>query len=345
MKKKIIISVAAILLITIVLSLFSGLLAPKYITNPEGRLTGEYYSQSSGNDVIFLGDCEVYETFVPAILWEKYGISSYVRGSAQQLIWQSYYILEESLKYEKPKAVVFNVYSLKYGKPQSEAFNRMTFDTMKWSKAKFDAISASMTNDESMLDYIFPLLRYHSRITELESNDFKYWFKSPERVSDSGYLMQTGIVPRPEQDETPKELLSYDFSQTSLDYLDKMKALCDENDVELILVKAPTNSWNYYWYDEYEEQVQAYVQKTGLKYYNLIEKEDEIGIDWNVDTYDEGFHLNVYGAEKTTDYFGKILAEQHQIADRRNDSELASKWSERVKTYYDRKEKMEAEQK
>lgn len=345
MKKKIIISIAAVLIISMALVLFSMLLAPKYITNPEGRLTGEYYSQSGGNDVIFLGDCEVYETFVPAILWEKYGISSYVRGSAQQLIWQSYYILEESLEYEKPKAVVFNVYSLKYGKPQSEAFNRMTFDTMKWSKAKFDAISASMTEDEKILDYIFPLLRYHSRITELESNDFKYWFKSPERVSDSGYLMQTGIVPRPEQDETPKELLSYDFSQTSLDYLNKMKALCDENDVELILVKAPTNSWNYYWYDEYEEQVQAYVQKTGLKYYNLIEKEDEIGIDWNVDTYDEGFHLNVYGAEKTTDYFGKILAEQHQIADRRNDSELASKWSERVKTYYDRKEKMEAEQK
>lgn len=346
MKKKIIISIAAVLIISMALVLFSMLLAPKYITNPEGRLTGEYYSQSGGNDVIFLGDCEVYETFVPAILWEKYGISSYVRGSAQQLIWQSYYILEETLKYEKPKAVVFNVYSLKYGKPQSEAFNRMTFDTMKWSKSKFDAISASMTEDEKILDYIFPLLRYHSRISELESNDFKYWFKSPERVSDSGYLMQTGIVPRPEQDENPKELLSYDFSQTSIDYLDKMKALCDENGIELILVKAPTNSWNYYWYDECEEQVQAYVQKTGLKYYNLIEKEDEIGIDWNVDTYDEGFHLNVYGAEKTTDYFGKILAEQHQIADRRNDdSELASKWSERVKIYYDRKEKMEAEQK
>ena len=80
---------------------------PKYISNPEGRLTGEYYSQSSGNDVIFLGDCEVYETFVPAVLWEKYGISSYVRGSAQQLIWQSYYILEETLKYETPKIELF----------------------------------------------------------------------------------------------------------------------------------------------------------------------------------------------------------------------------------------------
>ena len=345
MKKKIIISVVAILIIAIVLALFSALLVPKYITNPEGRLTGEYYSQSGDNDVIFLGDCEVYETFVPAILWEKYGISSYVRGSSQQLIWQSYYILEETLKYEKPKAVVFNVFSLKYGKPQKESYNRMTLDSMKWSKAKFDAISASMTKDENMLDYIFPLLRYHSRISELESNDFKYWFKAPERASDSGYLMQMGIVPRPEQDGNIKELLSYDFSQTSLDYLDKMKALCDANGIELILIKAPTNSWRYYWYDEYEEQVQDYVQKTGLKYYNLIEKESEIGIDWNVDTYDEGFHLNVYGAEKTTDYFGKILAEQHSIPNRKDDEALADKWNERVKIYNERKEKMEVEEK
>ena len=345
MKKKIIISISAILLIAIVLAIFSALLVPKYVTNPEGRLTGEYYSQSSGNDVIFLGDCEVYETFVPAILWEKYGISSYVRGSAQQLIWQSYYILEETLKYETPKAVVFNVYSLKYGTPQSEAFNRMTFDTMKWSGTKFDGIFASMTEGESIVDYIFPLLRYHSRISELEANDFKYCFKKPEMVSDSGYLMQTGIVPRPEQTEEPRELRDYEFSQTAIDYLDKIKELCIANGVELILVKAPTNSWNYYWYDEYEAQVEKYASNNNLKYYNLIESEDAIGIDWNVDTYDEGFHLNVYGAEKTTEYFGKILFEECGIPSRKDDEVLAKKWDERVQKYKDRKEKMEAEEK
>ena len=345
MKKKIIIGVAAILLIAIALTLFSALLAPKYITNPEGRLTGEYYSHSGDNDVIFLGDCEVYETFVPAVLWEKYGISSYVRGSAQQLIWQSYYILEETLKYETPKAVVFNVYSLKYGKPQSEAFNRMTLDTMKWSKAKYNAIKASMTDEENMLDYIFPLLRYHSRITDVEENDFKYAFKDPAQMSDSGYLMQVGIEPMSDKNEKPRELLNYEFSQNSLDYLDKMKKLCDDNGIELILVKAPTNSWNYYWYDEYEAQVQEYVQKTGLKYYNLIEKEAEIGIDWSVDTYDKGFHLNVYGAEKTSDYFGKMLADNHQIPNRKNDAELAEKWNERVRIYKERKEMLEEEEK
>ena len=53
--------------------------------------------------------------------------------------------------------------------------------------------------------------------------------------------------------------------------------------------------------------------------------------------------MNVYGAEKTSKYFGKILAEQHQIEDRRSEAELSNKWNERVTIYKDRKEKMEAE--
>jgi hypothetical protein len=122
-----------------------------------------------------------------------------------------------------------------------------------------------------------------------------------------------------------------------------MKELCDSNGVELILVKAPTNSWNYYWYDEYEAQIEEYVQKAGLKYYNLIESEAEIGIDWNVDTYDEGFHLNVYGAEKTTEYFGKILADECKIPNRKDNEVLTKQWDERLENYNERKEKMEAE--
>ena len=346
MKKKIIISIAFILLIVIVISLLTPLVVPKHDT---ARLTGEYYSHAGDNDVIFLGDCEVYETFIPAILWEKYGISSYVRGTPQQLIWQSYYILEETLKYEKPKAVVFNVYSLKYGTPQSEENNRYTLDTMKWSKIKIDAIRASMMDDESFLDYLVPFLGHHGRIVKLTGNDFKYWFKSPPVASDSGYLMNTGVEGTNEVltvDDVPalsgKES---DFSQTSLDYLDKMHKLCKENGIELILVKAPTNSWNVYWYEEYEEQVEHYASTNGLKYYNLKECEDVIGIDWSVDTHDKGFHLNVYGAEKVTEYFGKILSDECKISNRKDEPALAEKWNSRVRIYNERKEKLEADEK
>ena len=96
MKKRILISVCAIVAVCLVLTFLQALVMPKYIQNPEGLLVGEYYGEARGHDVVFIGDCEVYESFVPAVLWEEYGISSYVRGSAQQLVWQSYHILEET---------------------------------------------------------------------------------------------------------------------------------------------------------------------------------------------------------------------------------------------------------
>ena len=135
-----------VLLFTAVLFTVQALLVPKYQTGVvEGSMTEEYYSDDTKHDVIMVGDCEIYETFSTVELWNKYGITSYLRGSAQQLVWQSYYLLEDALRYETPKIVIFNVQSLKYDKPQSEAYNRMTIDGMRFSSSKLGAIKASMT--------------------------------------------------------------------------------------------------------------------------------------------------------------------------------------------------------
>ena len=333
MKKRIIIGVCALLVIALCLGLVQALVTPKYISNPEGLLTSEYYAEAGGHDVIFVGDCEVYESFIPAVLWEKYGISSYVRGSAQQLAWQSYYLLEDTFKYETPQVVVFNVLALKYGEPQSEAFNRMTLDGMRWSGAKIDAIKASMTEEESFIDYVFPLLRFHSRITSLDSEDFKYIFSS-KKSSHSGYLMQKGVVPMTEASEEGRTLRDYTLPETAMKYLDKMRELCQKNGTELVLIKAPTNSWAYWWYDQWDEQIVEYALKNGLAYYNFINQTEKIGIDYTTDTYDEGVHLNVYGAEKMTDYFGKILAEKHGLSETVHSDSQKEEWQKRVDAYY-----------
>ncbi len=345
MKKRILITVCALLVIAVLLGLCQAVLMPKYRENPEGALIGEYYAEAGGHDVLFVGDCEVYESIVPAVLWEQYGISSYVRGSGQQLVWHSYYLLEEMLEKETPKAVVFNVLALKYGEPQSEAFNRMTLDGMRWSGSKVRAIRASMTEDEQFLDYVFPLLRFHSRITELSGEDFRYAFGTPPAVSHSGYLMQTGISPMSAElaDIEGARLSDYTLPETGMDYLEKMRLLCEQKGVELILMKAPTNSWAYWWYEEWEEQIVSYAERTGLRYYNFIPQCDEIGIDWQRDTYDGGVHLNVYGAEKLTRYFGAILQSEHGIADRREDAALSEQWQVRVERYHTDKENRESE--
>ena len=320
--------------------LLQRLLMPKYMGDiVEGALISEYYKETTDHDVVFIGDCEVYENFSPITMWEDYGITSYIRGSAQQLIWQSYYLLEETLEYEKPEVVVFNVLSMKYDTPQKEAYNRMTLDGMKWSKSKVDDIRASMMEGEKFADYVFPSLRYHSRWQELTSDDFKYLF-TRRPVSQSGYYMRIDVKPA-QTFPKPKKLANYEFGENSWKYLEKMRKLCEEKGIQLILVKAP--SLYPAWYDEWEDQIEEYAKTYELPYYNFLELTDEVGIDFTKDTYDGGLHLNLSGAEKMGAYFGKILREEFQVPDRRNDEKIASVWAEKCAAYYDMEKRQQEE--
>ena len=330
-KMKIALSVIAVLLVFVaVFCLVTQLLTPKYMTDlVEGSMISQYYRESGNHDVVFIGDCEVYANYSPMEMYRSQGITAYIRGTSQQLIWQSYYVLKETLKYETPKAVVFNVNAMRYGEPVKEAFNRLTIDQMRWSEEKIGIIQASMTEEEDFLSYVFPILRYHSRFDELTQEDWEYFFKVKDNTYN-GYLVNKNINPVGAL-PAKRPLADYQFADICYDYLDKITVLCKENGVELILVKAP--SLYPYWYEQYDEQMAEYARENGLAYYNFAACIEEIGLDFQVDTYDAGLHLNHTGAEKLSRYFAQILAENHQIPDRRTDSKIAAIYDEKLKRY------------
>ncbi len=333
--KRFLINVFVVLLMIFIFWGLQRIFMPKYASEIlEGGMISEYYDDAHKNNILFIGDCEVYENISPAVLWEKYGLTSYTRGSAQQLIWQSYYLLEDALKYEKPDVVVFNVLSMKYDQPQSEAYNRMSIDGMKLSKSKLENIKASMMEEETLISYLFPLLRYHSRWNELKKEDFQYAFSKKRQVTVAGYLMhveENGVTTIPD----PKRLTDYQFGSKSYEYLDKITKLCKENQIELVLIKAP--SLLPYWYEEWEEQMVAYAKQNDLKYYNFLECQEEIGIDWETDTYDRGLHLNVKGAEKLADYFGQLLVDNCSFTDYASLEDVQADWAEKLQFYEDMK--------
>lgn len=305
-----------ILIIFIILFVFlNRLFQPKYAeTLVEGSMISQYYDESKDHEVIVIGDCEVYANFSPMVMYEEEGIKAYVRGSSQQLIWQSYYILEETLKYEIPKVVVFNVNSMRYDRNSSavsEAYNRLMIDNMKWSKTKIDLIKASMTEDESFISYVFPILRYHSRFDELTEEDFKYLFKNKTNTYN-GFLINKNINPVTTL-PTKRNLANYEFDSECYEYLQKITDLCKENGIELVLIKAP--SVYPYWYDEYDAQIEEFARENDLDFYNFLDNVEEIGIDYQTDTYDGGLHLNLNGATKLSKYFAKILSQNYNLTD------------------------------
>lgn len=320
---------------------FQQLVIPKYKTSlVEGSMIKEYYEEKSNHQIIFIGDCEVYSNFSPITLFNEYGYTSYIRGNSQQLIYQSYHILRETLEYETPEVVVLSINALRYGdEKKSEAYNRLMIDNMKNSKIKYDLIKDSMTDEEHFIDYLFPILRYHSRILELNKEDFDYYYKD-KRITHNGYLMRSDIKKTTTKYQG-KPLANYEISKENITYLDKIRELCEKNNIKLILIKAP--STYPYWYPEYNEQVIEYAQKYNLDYLNFLDYVEEMGLDYQTDTYDSGLHLNVSGAEKLTKYFGSYLNKNYSLQDMRNDKKIKAIYEEKTK-YYEKTKKQQYEE-
>ncbi|MBQ7337627.1 MAG: SGNH/GDSL hydrolase family protein [Clostridia bacterium] len=344
--KRMVIPVVAFLL-TAALLLFMAqcLLVPHDASaNPEGALIGEFTDGFGAQDVLFLGDCEIYESFSTVTLWEEYGIDAWLCGSPQQLMWHSYAMLCQAFKVGTPSVVVLGVYGLRYGEPQNEAYNRMALDGLIKTPALAALLKDAMCQGESLLSYYFPLLRYHDRWDEVTVRDVQLLFTKQTPVSYNGYLMQCGVLPDADgvADHTGAlPLTDLEFGDMAVEYFDRIVSLCREKGAQLILLKAPTDSWTYPWYEEWESATEALAKTYELPYYNLLEVADKIGLDYTTDTYDAGLHLNVYGAEKTALYFGEILQNEFDVTDRRGDAVREMIWKGTVMRYEEQKKSVD----
>ena len=326
---------AVIALICIGIALFAffavqRLLTPKYQRGViEGSFTEEYYKEKIPHEVIFYGDCDVYENYSPIELYRKYGISSYIRGNSEQYMWQTYYMLKDTLRTETPKVVVISVHGLQSGTQPKEAYNRMALDGMQWTPDKVNAIRESMTEGETFLSYVFPILRYHDRWSELTPTDWKHVF-SKDITSHNGYYMRCDIMP---QGEFPPAipLMDYSFDDKSMEYLKKSIDLCKERGIGVVLVHAPIVYPT--WYDEWDQQVRDLAKEKDVPYFNYIEHIDDIGLDMSHDTYDAGMHLNIYGAEKLADYIGEWLKSNYDLKDMRTDPSVSGVYEDKIRFY------------
>ena len=328
-KTKIIIGIILIPVTVLIFFTVQSLLMPKYQKGViEGSFTGEYYRDKAPHEVLIFGDCDAYENINPIKMYQDYGISSYIRGSGEQYIFQSYYLLEDALRYETPKVVILSVHSLQFDHARNESYNRMTLDGMRWSSSKTDAVKASMMEGETFLSYVFPILRYHDRWSELTAADLEHIF-SKDITSHNGYYMRCDTVPFtgfPPQ--TP--LIDPSFGDNAMYYLDKIYELCESNGIELILYRAPID---FGWYDQWDENVEEYAASHGLIYLNLCDYKEQMGLDMSVDTYDGGIHLNLNGANKASSFLGSYLTAHYDLTDFRNDPEVSAIYDEKIEFY------------
>ena len=116
-------------------------------------------------------------------------------------------------------------------------------------------------------------------------------------------------------------------------YIQKILEICNQNEIKLVLLKIPEPT---YWSVEKSASVYKYAEEIHVQYIDL-NYDENINIDWDKDTQDEGNHLNIYGAEKVGKYIASYLKNNYNLDDHRND-EKYQKWNDELENYKKQKE-------
>ena len=331
-KKTIIKTVGVILTALLLLFILDGIFSPKYITeNRDGNITSEFYHVKTPLDAVFFGSSTVYNAVSPDLLWDRYGFTSYTRANASQTMWQSYYLMKDTVRSNRPGLITLDVSFMKYGDDFfEEAVNRKTIDGMRLSADKIRCAKSSMWEEESLFSYVFPVFRFHSRWDELGGEDFRYAFRRPE-VTYDGFIMEFDTTDEPEEYDR-LELKTPLFPQKAEDYLVKIIDYCAKEDIPLLLMKTPTfiNTW----FPEYDDRLRQIAGGyDGCDYVNFDYCADEIGLDRGRDYVDGHSHLNVEGAQKFSLFFGEYIKERYGLPDHRTDDRYSGVWNDRYTRY------------
>lgn len=325
--------IAKIICVIIAFSLLTMLFMPKYIEkNVDGRITAEYYREKTPIDVIFVGASTVQADISPMTLYREYGITAYDRSGPSQVVPISYAVIMDSIKRNKPELVVMDVgFIYQPDDYVDEGASRKSLDSMRWSKYKANCINAVMGPTENYLDYVFPILRFHSRWNDLNLEDLKYWVYKPN-VTYNGQVLQFSDEGRYEEVNHYMLDSSVVASERTMMYLQMIVDACNENNVQLLFIKLPLIKGN--WNEAIDNQVTDFAIDNKVNYYCLTESFEEIGLDINSD-YTDGQHMNSYGAEKFSVFIGKYIKDNYSVSDRTLDESTKNVFDRKLEKYED----------
>lgn len=313
LRKNVVKMIAACLLFMLFFQFLTAIFMPKWTSyhsdQMQTRIQAFYQQEKNSHDVIYLGSSYAYCGISPLTIWEEQGITGYVFAGTGQKAWMSAYYLEEALKYQAPKVVVFEIGALFDEHEASEENNRKSIDYMRWSSVKLKAVRMVCENTgESEKEYLFPLLRYHSRWRELDQKDFHLGWDSAYYLM--GNLAWRAVRPAPEKKidrEEAESLSSPKVGPKCREAVLRMKKLCGEKGIQFQMVRVPSLDWSL----EKAEAVRHFAEENDIPYLDMNLCREETGVDWREDTPDKGDHLNVSGCRKASSFLGEYLKENY----------------------------------
>lgn len=310
--------------VRVFISLLAGLLVFLRLgqilgTNYDGNqsMKGFYQMDRNRADVIFYGSSHVYAGVNVVDLWNDYGIAGYNLAGTMQPLWNTYYNMEETVKYQSPKMMVVDLYGLLIEEEYNGSTNVIkNVSSMRFSPNKVRNIWSSVPH-EDFLSYLLSYPLTHDTYKELKRENYDgiidglggQWFK--------GYRPSFAVTGYEELPQVQADAGERQPTEKNREYLDKITQFADEHQIGLAFIVVPyegiddADQMLYQWAEDYagEKEIPFLNGNLYLQEMNFDPASD----------YAEASHLNHNGACKFTAYLGEWLKENCSFDDHRGD--------------------------
>lgn len=282
------------------------------------KVEGFYAEEKNSLDFVFVGSSQMFTSVVPAVLWEEYGITSYDFGANEQPMYLSYYYIKEALKYQDPKAIVLEVSYCNAPEYTHEGVHHINLDDLRMGPVKLEAIFDIIPEGERF-PYIFELAKYHDTWTNMDKASFQY-IGADKHNPYKGYTPSLdGFADGGEfNEEIAKVTEKAELAELSVKYMEKIIALCKEENVDLLFLKTPN------------DHIQNQPEYNAVA--DIAENHNIPYLDLNREMKGQ-LHNHVFHAETITKRIGEWLTSLYEVEDKREKPEF-TQWHEDADYYY-----------
>ncbi len=187
-----------LLIFTAFLGIGSKIFIPKKNSAEYGNKNyyGNSYHGERANsiDIVVVGNSSAYKkAFLHLNFGTNMDIPVFVCGAPAQKIQEGYYMLENFLKEQKPKVVIYETEGIfnSYGKKIKSSYNQAKRDLIFLSN-EIDGINATL---DVVTANICPLLKYHNRWSSLKPEDFTLEPDYSKHYVSKGYVLTNKVKP------------------------------------------------------------------------------------------------------------------------------------------------------
>lgn len=298
------------------------------------NIAGLYGEKKNSLDMVYIGGSACFVYWEPLKAFEQEGIASYNYGG--NMIQPECYkmMVKEILKTQKPELIIIDARAFQYRKkdkpPTEPAYrNILTGIPLSLNKIQFIQDNVKKYLDDDEVSYYFDIIKYHretkgQRINEQIKMAFNL-YKNPVK----GFLFVPKVAKqiKPNIKTTQERPIDKETEVILLDLLEYLKT----TDCNYMFVVSP-----YVEEKEHKENFN-YIEKIVEGYgYNFLDSNDyykEMKMDFNTDFYNAG-HVNIFGADKYTDFLTQYIKKNYQLPDRRQDyqewNDLLPNWNNQV---------------